>query len=92
MRLSGTFTPALGMGLEQREFTEASFVINTSYSMLDIPEPLVVVDLYEGDTLVRERVLCTTLFDYTGSESGAEKAGLESIKSNCGLDDMDVVA
>ena len=92
MHLSGTFTSAMGMGLEQREIPEARLVINETYSMLDIAEPLVVVDLYEGPELIQERVLCTTLFDYTGDKSGAAEAGLESIKSNCGLDGMDVVA
>ena len=90
MKLSGTFTPVTGMNLDSDKYENATLILNESYSMLDVSEPLIVVDLCENGEVIRERILCTTLFNYSGDESGIVEAGLLSIKSNCNLDDMEI--
>ncbi|ANM47211.1 hypothetical protein FDI76_gp184 [Serratia phage vB_Sru_IME250] len=91
MKLLGKYTPSVGMGIEEREYDPASFVMNEEYSNLSWVEPVIVVDLYEGETLIQERVFVATLFDYT-NEEGREvlRDALQAIKDNNDLQNMEI--
>lgn len=91
MKLLGKYTPSIGMGIEEREYDPASFVMNEEYSNLSWVEPVIVVDLYEGEILIQERVFVATLFDYVlEEERDVLRDALQAIKDNNDLQDMEI--
>lgn len=91
MKLAGKYTPPFGIDIEVREYSPAYFVMNEAYSNLSWSEPVIVVDLYEGDVLIKERVSVATLFDYVEDPAiPVLKAALMQVKENLQLDDMEI--
>lgn len=89
MKLTGKYQPSVGMEIEDRIYEPASLIMNDLYSNLDAVEPILVVDLWEGNTLIKERVYVATLFDYIKDEnSDVAFDAFSTLKTNNGLSDM----
>lgn len=63
MKLSGSYTPPGGMGIEVKEYENATLEINKAYSNFSANPPYAVVDLYQDGKMIFERLSVTTLED-----------------------------
>ncbi|HBY7762062.1 hypothetical protein [Klebsiella pneumoniae] len=88
-KLQGSYTPPEYIGIIVREYNQASFLINEEYSMLNINPAVGVVDLYENDVLIHERVSVATCDRIEGEDIVVTL--LKSIKEQIILDKMDIV-
>lgn len=86
--LEGKFTPSPGVGLDTTEIEDAKFVFNEEASSFSEPPLIGTVDLYSGDTLLKQRYTMAMLED--GSYADIEYSFLLVIKTNNLLTDMEI--
>lgn len=90
LHLAGVFHYVGGIGLEERDYTPASLVVDEERTTLTGEFPRCVVDLYEGDTLVIPRIFVSSISSVDGDAETTLRALLLELKERCNLVDMDI--